>query len=76
MKDVDTAPAVLVGNKSDLTDRVVTPAQGAEQAKQLGIPFFETSAKNRTNIEEIFCEIARQIGRQSSVVATRRVTKK
>jgi len=67
VKDENTAPMVLVGNKSDLADRVVTHAQGDELAKQLGIPFFETSAKHRVNVDEIFREIARQIARHNYV---------
>ena len=48
---------ILVGNKSDLNDnRQVTTEEGEEFATRYGIRFFETSAKDGVNIEEIFTE--------------------
>jgi small GTP-binding protein len=48
---------ILVGNKSDLEeDRQVTTEEGEEFANRYGIRFFETSAKNSININEIFSE--------------------
>lgn len=46
---------VLVGNKSDMADeqRAVPYARGAALAAEYGIPFFETSAKDTTNVEEV-----------------------
>jgi len=45
----------LVGNKSDLDGkRVVSLEQGKELAKQYNIPFFETSARDSTNIDSLF----------------------
>jgi GTPase SAR1 family protein len=55
---------VLVGNKCDLEDqRVVTTQQGEELAKKFGCPHFETSAKTRQNINELFFELVRQINK-------------
>ncbi|EFC43399.1 rab family small GTPase [Naegleria gruberi] len=46
---------VLCGNKADMEkDRVVSTAEGESLANQLGIPFFETSAKNDYNIHVAF----------------------
>lgn len=62
MKDLEQVPMVLVGNKSDLEDQRVIPAEdGATLAKSWGIPFLETSARHRINVEEIFSEVVRQI---------------
>ena len=48
---------ILVGNKSDLEeDRQVTTEEGEEFANRYGIRFFETSAKNSININEVFSE--------------------
>ena len=48
---------ILVGNKNDLNDnRQVTTEEGEEFATRYGIRFFETSAKDGVNIEEIFTE--------------------
>ena len=46
-------PKVLVGTKCDLeSDRVVSVAQAEQLAQRLGIPYFETSAKDDLNVEE------------------------
>ena len=46
---------ILVGNKSDLTDkRVVTTEMGEEKAKDFGVPFMETSALNSDNVDKAF----------------------
>ena len=46
---------LLVGNKCDLTDKKVVGYTSAKAyADQLGISFLETSAKNATNVEQVF----------------------
>src|SRR5713226_5400769 len=51
---------VLIGNKSDWTDRrVVTEDEGRELAEELGIKFIETSAKVNEGVEEAFFTLAR-----------------
>jgi Ras-related protein Rab-8A len=51
---------ILIGNKSDWTDkRVVTEEQGRQLAEELGIRFMETSAKVNDNVEEAFFLLAR-----------------
>jgi Ras-related protein Rab-8A len=47
----DNVTKVLVGNKSDINDRQVAYAEGERLAAELGIKFFETSAKTGINIE-------------------------
>lgn len=47
VKDSDSVPMVLVGNKSDLNTRTVETKQAQELARSYGVPFVETSAKTR-----------------------------
>jgi GTPase KRas len=44
LKDQDSWPIVLVGNKADLENqRVISEAEGRAVANKWGVPFFETS---------------------------------
>ena len=48
---------ILVGNKSDLV-RAVTREEAEELADQYKIKYFETSAKENSNVEQAFRELA------------------
>ena len=68
-KDRENVPIVLIGNKSDLvSQREVTLEQGQELAKTYRAPFFPTSAKNRTNVEEAFYELIREIRKDPTML--------
>ena len=55
---------ILIGNKSDWTDkRTVTEEQGRQLANELGIRFMETSAKINEGVEEAFFTLARLVYR-------------
>jgi Ras-related protein Rab-3C len=48
----DNAQVILVGNKCDMEDeRVISYERGKQLAEQLGIEFFETSAKENVNVK-------------------------
>lgn len=49
---------LLVGNKSDRQDRVVTTEEGQALADELGVPFIETSARSADNVEQAFTRMA------------------
>ncbi|KNC51234.1 uncharacterized protein AMSG_11994 [Thecamonas trahens ATCC 50062] len=52
MKDVDSFPMVLVGNKADLdSQRTVEASKGTQAAASLVCNFYETSAKTGANID-------------------------
>jgi len=59
-------PMVLVGNKCDLEEeRMVSREQGMELSQQWGgKPFYETSARFKINVDEVFYDLVRQINRQ------------
>lgn len=62
VKDVESFPMVLVGNKCDLERvRQVPTVDGETKANHWGIPFFEASASLRINIEESFFQLVREI---------------
>ena len=46
-----------MGNKCDTPDKKVKTQEGEDLASQMGIPFFETSAKDNLNIETVSQEI-------------------
>ncbi|KAL4207108.1 hypothetical protein AB4K20DRAFT_1919418 [Rhizopus microsporus] len=53
---------VLVGNKSDLSDkREVTVEEGEKRAKELHVMFIETSAKAGHNVKILFKKIAQSL---------------
>eukprot|EP00803_Ostreobium_quekettii_P007140 evm.model.scf_1866.5 EVM.evm.TU.scf_1866.5 scf_1866:28663-30906(-) len=54
---------ILVGNKSDMGKdrRTVSYGAGEQLAREYGIPFFETSAKTGSNVEEVFHCISRNV---------------
>eukprot|EP01121_Diplochlamys_sp_Union-15-3_P011613 TRINITY_DN3383_c0_g1_i2.p1 TRINITY_DN3383_c0_g1~~TRINITY_DN3383_c0_g1_i2.p1 ORF type:complete len:198 (-),score=39.74 TRINITY_DN3383_c0_g1_i2:79-672(-) len=63
VKDADSVPFVLVGNKCDLEDdREVSTAEGQQLADRLNVKFIETSAKTRHNVVEAFEMLVRAIG--------------
>ena len=63
IRDTDDFPLVLAGNKCDLeVEREVTSEEGKEYASRHSTKsFYETSAKDRYNVEEIFVELTRMV---------------
>ena len=58
---------VLVGNKVDKPDRVVTEEEGARFGRALNMSFFESSAKTNQNINEIFHCLVEEIFKPGKV---------
>ena len=51
---------VLIGNKKDLEKkRKITKEAGESLANKYGINFFEVSAKDNINVEELYLETAK-----------------
>uniref|UniRef100_A0A6B2LLF8 Uncharacterized protein n=1 Tax=Arcella intermedia TaxID=1963864 RepID=A0A6B2LLF8_9EUKA len=61
----ENAHLVLVGNKCDLDqERKVSTQDGQHLAQQLNMTFFETSAKNSTNVSEVFLKLVTDLKEQ------------
>eukprot|EP01119_Soliformovum_irregulare_P002239 TRINITY_DN12523_c0_g1_i1.p1 TRINITY_DN12523_c0_g1~~TRINITY_DN12523_c0_g1_i1.p1 ORF type:complete len:193 (-),score=30.67 TRINITY_DN12523_c0_g1_i1:53-631(-) len=62
VKDDDTVPMIVVGNKCDLdAQRVIQTEEGQKLANEFGVPFFEASAKKLINVDEVFTSLVRII---------------
>ena len=58
---------ILIGNKSDLLNRVISTESAHKLADEYKIKYFETSAKNGTNVTEAFESIASEIAKSGVV---------
>ena len=62
---------ILVGNKCDMeNERKVTVEQGRDFATQYGMKFFETSAKDSTNVAEAFIAMTKEVIKGSNKKGT------
>ena len=65
--DTDSVGIFVIGNKTDLIDeRQVSREEAEKLAKGLGIPYYETSAKDGSNVEEIFAELSKEMIKKNS----------
>lgn len=54
VKNDESIPFLLVGNKCDLNDKRKVPlAECQGRAQQWGVPYVETSAKTRENVDKV-----------------------
>ncbi|KAI8984610.1 small GTPase superfamily [Mycotypha africana] len=67
VKGNEDVPMVLVGNKCDLeSERMVSREKGMSLSQQWGgKPFYETSARFKINVDEVFYDVVRQINKQN-----------
>lgn len=69
VKDKDEFPMILVGNKSDLeAERTVSTAEAQELGRIKKIPYLESSAKQRINVDASFHDLVRSIRRANEVM--------
>ncbi|EEU47505.1 hypothetical protein NCS52_00381300 [Fusarium sp. LHS14.1] len=65
IKDDENVPIVIVGNKADLEEnRAVPRAKGFSISQRWGAPYYEASARTRTNVDEVFIDLCRQMLRK------------
>ncbi|KAI5464224.1 ras family-domain-containing protein [Mariannaea sp. PMI_226] len=69
IKDDENVPIVIVGNKCDLEEnRAVPRAKGFSISQRWGAPYYEASARTRTNVDEVFVDLCRQMLRRDDDV--------
>merc|ERR1711953_61551 len=62
VKGDSNIPFILVGNKADLTNsRKVQQATANNRVQQWNVPYVETSAKTRENVDKVFFDLMREI---------------
>jgi len=67
---------ILIGNKCDWEEkREVSTEKGEDLARELGIPFIETSAKSNVNVEKAFYQLAQYPRHPPSTLLTQREIK-
>ena len=59
---------VLLGNKCDIEERVISKEKGQEMAESLKVNYYETSALNGTGINEAFEGLTREIMKKKKVI--------
>lgn len=70
----DNIPFVLIGNKSDLTSRRQISVEEAERlAASWRVPYIETSAKTKDNVDKVFYDLLEQIKQQKSLLQTEEI---
>eukprot|EP01102_Stenamoeba_stenopodia_P016717 TRINITY_DN586_c0_g1_i1.p1 TRINITY_DN586_c0_g1~~TRINITY_DN586_c0_g1_i1.p1 ORF type:complete len:211 (-),score=39.37 TRINITY_DN586_c0_g1_i1:279-911(-) len=63
-RDPEHFPFVVVGNKIDSPNRVVTTKRAEAWCAAKGCPYFEVSAKEGVNVEQAFASLAKKVTEQ------------
>ncbi len=58
---LDGTPTIIIGTKSDLPGNKIDSSEAQDYCNQLNFPYFETSAKEGINVDEVFIFAARII---------------
>jgi len=62
VKSDESIPFILVGNKCDLNEkRKVSEGEARARAESWRVPYVETSAKTRENVDKVFFDLMREI---------------
>ncbi|KAB5562896.1 ras family-domain-containing protein [Coniochaeta sp. 2T2.1] len=68
IKDDENIPLVIVGNKCDLEEqRQVERAKAYSLSQRWQAPYYESSARTRMNVDEVFVDLCRQMLRRDDV---------
>ena len=58
-------PIVVCGNKCDLPDREIKKEDAEAFCREVGVTYFETSAKNNLNVTEAFVAVTKMMRKQN-----------
>ena len=73
VKEPDTFPFVVLGNKIDVSERKVTSEEANHWCSENGkMPYYETSAKESTNVEQAFVAAIKRIAMLGHMVVTKK----
>ncbi|KAK4130135.1 ras-domain-containing protein, partial [Trichocladium antarcticum] len=65
IKDDEDIPIVIIGNKADLEEqRTVDRAKAFALSQRWNAPYYEASARTRTNVDEPYIDLCRQMLRR------------
>eukprot|EP01134_Creolimax_fragrantissima_P004828 CFRG4828T1 len=68
--DDESIPFILVGNKADLEDQRETSKDDAlAKAREWNVPYLESSAKTKMNVDEAYFNLLRQISKKKAANA-------
>jgi GTPase KRas protein len=77
IKKTSSIPIVICGNKNDIEEfRGISSIDGIDIAKRLNYKFFECSAKNRINIEELWTYIINEVIKYKKLLKVHKKKKK
>lgn len=57
---------VIVGNKIDLDDHQVSKDEASDYARNLGLQYYEVSAKQNIGVDELFKDLAKKLPKEST----------
>lgn len=60
-RDTERFPFIVLGNKIDVAEREVSAEEAKDWCDAHGLPYYETSAKNSTNVDVAFEAVARRV---------------
>ena len=65
--DIDEISVIIIGNKIDSNEREVKRGEAEIYCKELGYPYFETSAKTGENVDETIKYLVKQVIKKNSI---------
>ena len=65
--DIEKISVIIIGNKIDSSEREVRREEAEVYCRELGYPYFETSAKTGENVDETIKYLVRQVLKKNNI---------